>query len=270
MHIKHMHEMIEKLADCAKSEFTKGIECVDTQEMGAVTDMLKDLCEAEYYSHIVKSMEEAKKEEEEEDKYVLKRIKEEYGDDEESARRYYDDYRYMRTGRFAPKGRGSYDPSRGRSRRGYTEMMPMYDMMPEIYRDDSEWNRDMDRPMGRMYYSSGNSSNGNTGNVSGNRSSSGNEGSDGRRNYDGDGRSDGRRNNGNRQESRYDRARRGYEETKMTHGGNNPEDKQHRMRELDSYVKELGEDITDMIADASQEERTLLKQKIQGLAQKIQ
>lgn len=267
MHIKHMHEMIEKLVDCTKQAIENDETCVGKYPIGDVVDMIKDLNEAEYYAHISKAMDEAKEEEEEQDKYMLKRIKEEYGDDEEGARRYYDDYRYMRTGRFAPKGRGTYT---GRSRRGYTEMMPMDYMMPEMYGDDAERMRDLDRDrFGRMYYSGSNSSIGISGNMSGNRSNSGNEGSDGRRNYDGDGRSDGRGNNGNRQESRYDRARRGYEETKMMHSGNNPEDKQHRMRELDSYVKELGEDITDLISDASQEERTLLKQKIQGLAQRI-
>ena len=46
MDIKRMHEMIEKLSESAECEFAKGIECVDTEEMGKVTDMLKDLAEA--------------------------------------------------------------------------------------------------------------------------------------------------------------------------------------------------------------------------------
>lgn len=49
MDIKRMHEMIEKLSESAECEFAKGIECVDTEEMGKVTDMLKDLAEAMYY-----------------------------------------------------------------------------------------------------------------------------------------------------------------------------------------------------------------------------
>ena len=49
MDVKRMHCMIEKLSECAKEEFEKGIECVDTDEMGKVTDMLKDLAEAMYY-----------------------------------------------------------------------------------------------------------------------------------------------------------------------------------------------------------------------------
>ena len=34
MDIKRMHEMIEKLSESAECEFAKGIECVDTEEMG--------------------------------------------------------------------------------------------------------------------------------------------------------------------------------------------------------------------------------------------
>lgn len=270
MHIKHMHEMIEKLVDCTKAAIENDETCVGQYPIGDVVDMIKDLNEAEYYAHISKAMDEEKEEEKEEEKYMLKRFKEEYGE-EDGERRYYDDYRYMRTGRFAPKGRGTYT---GRSRRGYSEMMPMYDMMPEMYRDDSEWNRDMDRPMGRMYYSGGgNSSNSNMGNMSGNRSNSNNDGSDGRRNYDGDGRSGGRRNNSgdvrDYREGRSGQRRRGYMETKEIHSDNTPESKQHRMKELDEYMKSLSEDVTEMIGDASAEERALLKQKMQGLVSKL-
>lgn len=59
MDIKRMHEMIEKLSESAECEFAKGIECVDTEEMGKVTDMLKDLAEAMYYRTLTKSMDES-------------------------------------------------------------------------------------------------------------------------------------------------------------------------------------------------------------------
>ena len=58
MDIKRMHDMIEKLSECAKSEFDKGIESVNTDEMGKVTDMLKDLAEAMYYRTLTNIMEE--------------------------------------------------------------------------------------------------------------------------------------------------------------------------------------------------------------------
>ena len=43
MDVKRMHEMIEKLSECAKAQFDKGIDKVDTCEMGKVVDMMKDL-----------------------------------------------------------------------------------------------------------------------------------------------------------------------------------------------------------------------------------
>lgn len=135
MDVKRMHCMIEKLSECAKEEFEKGIECVDTDEMGKVTDMLKDLAEAMYYRTLTNSMEESSTEE------VLSMF-DRYGD-----RRFYDHYRYA-DGRFAPKGRGT--------RRGYTEP-PYYFQTPDMYHEwdsksDAERGRDLDRMGGRMYY----------------------------------------------------------------------------------------------------------------------
>lgn len=136
MHIERMHKMQECLTEKAVSEFEKGIENVDTSEMGEVVDMIKDLAEAEYHSIISKAMKKADEEEEEYDKELLRSLKAEYG--EESGRRYYDQYRYA-NGRFAPKGKGTY-------RRGYEEP-PYYHMYPE-----AEHMRDMDRDYGKMYY----------------------------------------------------------------------------------------------------------------------
>jgi hypothetical protein len=133
MHIKHIHDMIEKLSECAKMEIDKGIENVDTKEMGEVAEIIKELSEAEYYAKISKAMDEA-----------------EYGED----------YDYMGSyDEHNRKGyRGQPRDSRGRymSRRrmGYEEPMRM---MPEMNREhDAEYYRDMDKIDGRMYYSSGN------------------------------------------------------------------------------------------------------------------
>lgn len=135
MHIERIHKMIECLTEKALGELDKGVENVNTEEMGEAVDMIKDLCEAEYKAVIVKSMKKADEEEEEYNKELLRALKDEYG--EEGGRRYYDEYRYMRTGRYAPKGKGTYV-----GRRGYEEP-PYYHMYPE---------RDMDREYGRMYY----------------------------------------------------------------------------------------------------------------------
>jgi hypothetical protein len=51
--------------------------------------------------------------------------------------------------------------------------------------------------------------------------------------------------------------------------GKTHNDKLKQMQELENYVMELGKDITEMIQDASQEEKQMLQQKIQMLAAKI-
>ena len=236
MHIKHIRCIEEKLAEAIKCEFEKGIDKVNTSEMGKATDMLKDAAEAEYYARIAKAMEDAEKEDEESQKYMLKQLKEEYGEDD--GRRYYDNYRYMSTGRFAPKGRGTYMP-----RRGY-ETPIEYHMTPEMYREhDPEYYRDMDRDMGRMYYTETGMS-GNTGNPS--RT----------------GIRDGR-------EGRSGMSRRSYMQTKEMHPDNSQESKQAKMKELEKYMSDLGVDMAEMIKDMTPEERTLAKTKLTTLVQKM-
>lgn len=130
MDIMRMHDMIEKLSECAKCEIDKGIENIDPCEMGQVTDMMKDLAEAMYYRTLMKAMEESSADETME---MFERFS--------GGRRFYDNYRYA-NGRFAPKGRGT--------RRGYDEP-PYFHMTPEMYRG-MEHDRDIDRNYGRMYY----------------------------------------------------------------------------------------------------------------------
>lgn len=47
------------------------------------------------------------------------------------------------------------------------------------------------------------------------------------------------------------------------------QDKNYQLKELENYMKELSSDITEMIADASPEEKQLLKQKMTTLMSKI-
>lgn len=123
--------MIEKLSEAAECEFSKGIENVDTCEMYNVVDMIKDLSEAMYYRTLTKAMQESDTED-------IMEMFDRYGDD---GKRYYDMWRY-KSGRFAPKGRGT--------RRGYE---PVYNMTPEMYEKyPAEYYRDMDRHDGKMYY----------------------------------------------------------------------------------------------------------------------
>lgn len=123
---------------------------------------------------------------------------------------------------------------RGTYRRGYEEP-PYYHMTPEMYRNMEQY-RDMDRSSGRMYYTEPSI------------------GSD----------------SGSHMESRYDMAKRNYTESKELHRGNTVEDKEHKMKELEKYMREIGSDIAEVISDASSEEKALLKQKLQVIMQKIQ
>ncbi len=77
-----------------------------------VTDMLKDLAEAMYYRTLTNIMEESDVEDVQE---MLDR-------------RFYDDYRYKTTGRYAPKGKGSYVGRRGYEEPPYMHMMNMEDL----------------------------------------------------------------------------------------------------------------------------------------------
>lgn len=239
MHVKNIHSILEKLAECAKIEAEKGIEQLDTKEMGEVVDMIKDLSEAEYYSRIAVAMAKTEEDEKKEEEYILKSLKEEYGEEDGERRFYRGQPRSKTSGRFMKHGDG---------RRSYT-------MTPEMYYDrEPEYYRDMDRLDGRMYYTESG--------MSGFGSYSGNSGGNSRgyseSNYSRDGR-----------EGRSGQSRRSYMETKELHKGDSAEDKQHKMKELEKYMSELGTDITEMISGASNEEKTLLKNKLQVLAQKV-
>ena len=298
MDTKHIHCMLEKMAEYGKCMVEEGAGSgnVNLEDAKKIVEMVGELAEAEYHALIAKEMRKSNEEDEAEEKYIrkmlkeenkdeYKRMREEYGEDE-GERRFYDNYRYKSSGRFAPKGKGSYMPRGGR--RGYEE--PMYHMPLEMYHDYSpEELRDIDREKyGRLYYTPSNASN--SGGQSGSSMSGGNMGgnaggstrgyedgfNDGnRRGYeDGyrDGESKGRSQGGRRdgREGRSGQSRRSYMETKEMNKGNTPQEKQEKMKELEKYMGELGSDITEMISDASNEEKTMLKSKLQTLVQKIQ
>lgn len=117
---------------------------------------------------------------------------------------------------------------------------------PKYYPSPYDYNRDVDRNKGRMYYDDGS--------------------------Y--------RTRGGSREyyeypmvpefamrdyrEGRSGSIRRTYMESKETH-----QPKEMKMKELEKYLHELSSDITEMIHDASPEEKTLLKQKLSTLSTKI-
>lgn len=213
-----MHKFAKQIMECVKTKVeAMGIDNIEGQhleELEKWTEIAKNIVCYDKDYNIVEAMKEA----ENEDNMRAIEMYEDYPE-----RRYYDNYRYKTSGRFAPKGKGSYMP-----RRGYDEP-PYYHMNPDMYREHTpEYYRDMDRMDGKMYY---------TEPIT--------------------------------MESRYDKAKRGYEESKMTHKENTPESKQAKMKDLEMYLKELSEDVTQLLADATPEERSMVKNKMQVLTQKI-
>lgn len=243
MELEPIKDMCKKLEEAVKHELSKGIENVDAKELGEVVDMIKDLYEAKekivkacYYKGVLEAMEEHDFEDEDEI--------------EEEGRRGYRGQPRSQSGRFMSRGDGRRS-NRGRSsRRGYDDMM-MYDDMDY---EEMERMRDMDRPYGRMGYSGSNTTSGSS--MSGNSNMGYSDSNGGQ--YSSRMQRDSR-------EGRSGQMRRGYMESKEKGA-----DKQQKMKELEDYMKELSSDVTEMIGDASPEEKAMLKNKMQVLMQKIQ
>ena len=238
-----MHKLAEKIADCMKAKVeAKGIDNIEGQdlvELGMWTDIIKDLVCYDKDKKIIEAMDEAEESEE-----AMKYIE------------MYEDYPRKGYRGQRRDSRGRYMSNRGR--RGYE--MPM--MIYEEDWDEMERMRDMDRMShGRMGYSGSGYSNG--GQYSSGMSGSSSSMDSGQSN------SGSMSNTRGYSESRYDRAKRGYEESKAMHKDNTPESKQHKMKSLEEYTKELAEDITTMVHDMSAEEKNLVRGKLQTLAQKI-
>lgn len=219
-------ETIKNTLICAVEGQIGNLQEANTEELGQVVDMIKDLDEAMYYCSIVKAMKEAEKEE-----YA--------GAAYPTGRRYYHDH--------FPEW--EYDP----------------------------YDRDMDKHMGRMYYSERQPRNSKGEFTSYGRGkeryySDGDEGREGS-SRNGRGGSGGTYYYTEREmpfdlrdtrEGRSGMSRRMYMESKELH-----KNKNDKIKELDRYMKELGEDIVEMIEDASPEEKQMLEKKLTQLTSKV-
>lgn len=131
-------------------------------------------------------------------------------------------------------------------RRGYSK-----DYYPEVYDPNNAYY--MNR--GRMYYDGSRMSGSSTGSTSSNM--------DGIRNYGGD-------SSYNRvPESRYDRNRRMYSESKMNHPGDTPEDKTANMNSLKELLGGVTEDIRGLVGNMDAAEKATTKKIFQDLATMI-
>ena len=213
-----MHKLAEKIADCMKAKVeAKGIDNIEGQdlvELGMWTDIIKDLVCYDKDKKIIEAMDEAE-ESEEEMKYI--EMYEDYPD-----RRGYKGQRRDSLGRYMSSRRMGYEEP--------------HIMTTDMYHDYTpEMLRDMDREIGRMYYSGSGSQVGMNGGQS----------------------------------SRSENARRGYEESKMMQDGS-PESKKKAMESLENYLKELSEDMTDLVGKMDANEKSMVRSKLQTLAQRVQ
>ena len=115
---------------------------------------------------------------------------------------------------------------------------------PYVHYPDYTRYRDMDRDYGKMYYHDGNMTH-NDGRYTTPSTSYPTEMRDVR-------------------EGKSPVMRKYYMESKEMHHG-----KEKQIEELEKYLKELSEDITEMISGATAEEKTILKQKLAQLTNKI-
>ena len=127
-----MHKWAKQIMECVKAKVDGiGIDNFEGQNLDDLkdfTEIVKNIACFDKDYRIVEAMEKS------EDNEDIMRMLEQYEDYPE--RRFYDHYRYA-DGRFAPKGRGTYQ-------REYSE--PYYHMTPEMYRDMDKYTRD------RMYF----------------------------------------------------------------------------------------------------------------------
>lgn len=209
-------ENLKSMKQCliAQAQSQMGnLQQVDTEELGEVIDMIKDLEEAIYYCTITKAMEKSETEQ-------IQPV----------SNTYY------------------YTPTR----------------RPQPYYEEWDYNRDMDRDMGRMYYSSmggGNSSGGSRGGMSNGNGGSSSGGNGGQSYYS---ERELPLEFRDEREGRSPRSRRMYMESKEMHLG-----KEKQLKDLEKYLQELSSDITEMIEDASPEEKQMLQKKIAVLATKV-
>lgn len=137
-----------------------------------------------------------------------------------------------------------------------------YSMYPPYYNRMYNDGRDMMYNDGnRMYYNGG----GNSSNSGGSRGGQSGGNSGGSRNYDGGQHYPYPTEIRDYREGRSPVTRRTYMESKELH-----HDKSKQMQELEKYMKELTDDVLEMINGASPEEKQMLSQKLSTLATKVQ
>lgn len=262
--MEQLKQMKEALIGCVQGQIYGNMDKVDAKELGEAVDMIKDLAETIYFCTITEAME---KEEKEGSKgqhgmmFYNQRMMPMQMPMYHYPMEYYDPRLRERSmpmhaqgggssnggsggsgGSRNAQGNGGYDSSergnnaRGGGSRGYSEgMMPMPEPWYPMYYED-------------MMYARGEEQGG--GGRGGNRGG-------GNRNYP------------PMEMIKDPREGRSGERRKMYMEGKGTKDKTSQMKELEGYMQDLSQDLTEMIQDASPEEKQMLQQKISTLAAKI-
>ena len=224
--IKPLNELCEKMTEIVKMEIAKGVENVDTKELGYAIDMIKDLADAKaktveacYHKYILVAMEEN------EGGYG------EIWDEEGPMKGYRSQPRSKTSGRFMSYGDGR--------RSSY---------VPEMY------NRDMPTMMG--YSNSTNGMSTSNGNMNGSSAMNYNDG------YS-KGYEDGRMSNQSSM-SRMEKARRGYDEVKHIPNANDS-DKQKKATKLHELMQSVIEYVEGIAPNMSNEEKTVLNHDLEKM-----
>lgn len=242
MHQKEEFERkICSLKDKLCAMLESGSYQLDSEEGGALVDEIKDLAEVEkniwkacYYKSVVEAM---KKSEEEE---------------KQNGKMGYDNWRYS-SGRYAPKGRGHYDPA------GYT--------YPEIYNpmtypnlremvDRMGFNDDMDMWNSMGYSGSGRGGNSRGGSNSGRNSSSNSGSSNNSSSWRG-----GSNSRYGYSYDKFDESRRHYEESK------DPHDKEEMDQHAKEHLMDTLDTMRDIWKDADPQLRKKMKSELTSLVQ---
>ena len=231
--MKQLEHMKETLTNCVQSQLGN-LSQVNAQELGEAVDMIKDLSEAIYYCKIIEAMDEEGKEGKEKHFYYPM-----FNDPSMyNQNRYFMEYEQGGGGNRGGGNRNYMEYAQGGGQGGGGSQGGGGG------RNYSEYARDMDRGQGKMYYEYARG-------VDGSRQSPGES-----RNYPVEIR--------DYREGRSPMTRRNYMESKEMHKGT-----PHQMQELEKYMHELSDDITEMIQGASPEEKQMMQKKLSVLATKI-
>lgn len=257
-----MHKRLEHMKEtlmCAVEMELCNLGEVDTEELGAAIDMIKDLEEAIYYCTVTEAMKgggstEIEMEMKKSDQHKQSKETEDEG-------RMYGGYRYYPM----MYGNGEEDMMYARRRRAdgtfYADEREGSSYAGSGQRGGSSSYAEGGR--GSSYAGGGQQGGGGSQSGSSGGSSGGSSYADGGSSYNSmyGGAMYAER---DEREGRSYNSRRSYMEAKDM-----KRDKATQLRELEKYMQELSQDVTEMIADASPEEKQYLEKKITTLASKI-